>query len=175
MNIKIPEHETLSKICPYCHPNTKLKGPARGKRLVISMPWWNYRQERWQKRAVYVDIMSPENKSPRLRASIRAEDGYEVIFKLGIRFCPFCKRPLCHSKSMTSPCQFHDNNHVIKTVEYWDWIRKTHIRKQVSTRIITKNTLQLQSKIDFRENPTTTLRLKIACCPFCGDTTIKED
>lgn len=162
------------KLCPYCHQQTSLKGPARGKRLVISMPWWNYYRERYQKRTVYVDIMSPENKSPKLRARIRTEEGYEYLFKFGIHFCPFCKRPLGESKPMAQPCQFHDGNNVMKTVEYWDGIRKTRIRKQITTKIITNGQLLLQSKVIFRDNPPTMLRLRISCCPFCGDTNDKE-
>lgn len=54
--------------------------------------------------------------------------------------------------------------------EWWDWIRKTKIRKKVSVRIKSPEFKhpRLQAAIMFKNNPEVLFDMKIQYCPKCG-------
>lgn len=77
--------------------------------------------------------------------------------------------PYCHNYKRTK----NNSNYgkaINEHIEWFDWIRKTKVRKQVLTSILSPENKRprLRSNVFFRDNPETMFEIEINYCPICG-------
>ena len=164
----------MSNDCPYCHTYKTSHQKTFGKDLRLFVPWWNHYQNRWSRRVVWINIASPENRHPKLCGNLLVKPDIEHLFELSIHACPICGRKIGDAHYEFPPaqlCSAHHGKHANTKIEYWDWIRKTKIRKKVVTKFVTNPKTQqtvLRVTVDFRNNPTTRFDFKLNYCPYCA-------
>lgn len=82
------------KNCRYCHQQLNTRGQfIRDARVHTTTEWYGYYNQTLR-RKVSTEIVSPENKHPRLRSAVMFHTGPANQFDIPIDSCPWCGREL---------------------------------------------------------------------------------